>query len=1127
MNPYYDFLKRLSDRTSSEKIMEAMPDFYGQVPKEINQAIEDEINSYEISGVKKDYIRAKIRGSIVATFKFDEDFIRQYKALTSDADKIFLLRKYLREYVKKEINLEAANLEREARNKIITKDGKEPRSLLSILDPRWKKNAKPGDYKQYKQYRDEVTGLLFPEKDLASKSSQSTHFKDLKELVKTSKSGGLPLTFLATGALVSPLTAINNIAKSRFKYIAKNTQVYNSAAKGFLTLEEQIILGNIDKKIRSDSSKGNKESKHVLIKEGISEIQKIELVRAISSGSLSNATKFFNINSKGKVGSKQEDVDPADLFKELAEVQPEIVLDSSGNEVVKNDTLQEFYSNSADKFTEKVKKDSTNAAIDFQQAVVVSNITATRSLIQSQGTAVDAKLTEHLKANELVNDILNLSKSLKDADKLTGADAKKLNDIKQNILNSVTSGLIKFSSEVEKNQFVTAIKTNNYKFIKKFATPGLLGGGTFATLIENINRNSFDLAAKYNSPELASRALNFNNYLSVFRKTILDSYIYAAQLGFDQGYLVSEIKDRLKKSRFSQILAIYDTPFTWDTFKQNARKTVIKQSLKFGSYLQKTFKLKKGPSQGDLEAVLDLFSGKKTYGELAKKWVEKKFYKFLQDKFKVSVDFTKEITLKNFLESKFVNDVKLKVLKNLRFLEKRLQLFAGKRFAVLASAAKMGLSKLGGKLPPIVSKILNRGWFSVSGFFGRFLTVFGKKRDIFSSTSSMLVSIQTFVVGCFAVSIFLFILGVLIFISTLSGSYSSTSSSSSSYLPGAYSDVLLDNFQPYDQNIEASRINASANYCMTGDKLTSFESSYPNWNNLKLADFEGTDDANNCKIMCNARKLLAGLAPGNNGLLSCNINASILPTNTGNAVQPEFYVCTDFVTHSFFDDDENMGRKGGRSVIQVDSYLKSVSDSSNPDRLYERVDLAQINNPDNEATLNEFSPICQDLSNFKAGNVLIIRANTCNDKDFVGGPVRGLSYKTIDHLGRPADVWGAHIEIMLKVEGSGNERTLYTLNANNVAKKPRWKLKKCATGDKFYLERKLEATSLKGYPLDNEGKPLTVKNSSGADVPLELNYVTENVYGYPCRMYQIKRKTFSCFDKCEIPPSNYPDRDNY
>lgn len=1121
MNPFstsfLNFIKRVSDKTSSKAIMEAMPDLYGQLPSYIDKAIVDEVSSYAISGPKKDYIIEKVRGSIAATFHFDDSFLRQLGALSRTEDKIYLIRKYLREYVKKEINLESANLEREARDKIISQDGKNPRSVFSILDPRWKRNAKPGDYKQYKEYRDEVTGLLFPDKTLAKKSSESEYSKSLESLVDNYNSGGLPLTAMATGGITGPQAALDNIAKSRFNNLARNTQVYNSAAGEFLTLKQQIILANIENKIIKNKD-------NPLIKEGITAAQKIVLMRAIESGSLADASRFFNTSFlTGKVGRDKKD--PQELFNDLGKTNPNIKVNSSGVASVSGDPLKDFFENSIDKFQDKVKTDSRNASIDLQQSFVVSNITSLRSLIQAQGTSVDAKLMEHLKKNELANDILNLSKSLKDVAKLSGVGASQLNSVKQNILNSVTNGVIKFSSDSEKDRFVDAINKNDYRYIKKFVTPGLLGEGTFANFFEDINRNSFELAGKYDSSDLASRALNFNNYISVYRKNVLDTYIYAAQLGFDQGYLFSEIKRIGRESKFGKILAIYDTPITWDRVNAELRKGIIKQSLKLGGFLQKKFNLKKGVSQGDLENVLDLFAGKKTFNDLLKKRVTGELEKFLSKKFGVAVNFGIEVTWKNFLKSKFVSDLKLKGLKNLRFLEKRLELFAGKWLGLAGKAFKFALSKLGGKLPPIVSRLLSKGWSGFSGFFGKFINVFGKKRDLFSSASSILVSIQVFVFGCMGISILIFILGVLIFISTLSGSYSSTSSSSSDYLPGAYGDVVLDNFQPYDQNIETSRISASANYCLAGKDLNSFESNYPNWNNLKLADFEGTDDANNCKIMCNARKLMAGLAPGNNGLLSCNINASILPksSETNHDVLPNQYVCSDFVTHAYFSDDPEMAKQGGRSVIQIDSYLKRNSDKNDLDRKYDRVDLAEINNPDNEESLNEFSPICQDLSNFKSGNVLIIRANTCNDTDYVGGPVAGLSYKTIDHLGRPADVWGAHIEIMLKVVDSGSDKLLYTVNANNVAKRPRWFLKKCATAGQYYIDRKAEATSLKGYPLDSEGKPIT-----GPDGKLlQLNYVIDGVYGHPCRMYQIKRKTLSCFDKCEIPPSNYPDKDNY
>ena len=1119
MNPFYNFLNQVSKRVIKSRITEVAPNLYNQIPEEIHQAILDEISSYNLTKDKKDVIRAKLEGAIAATFTFDEEFLDQLVKAPDDSQRIFLIRKYLREYVKKEINLETANLIREARNKIISQETVKAKSLLSVLDPRWKKKANPGDYSQYDDYRKNVTGLLFPEggglREGEGKASKSQFTLNAESEVQKYNE---QLSKLKAEGKAGPAGSFNRLKKEKelknnlikkFDALSDETQVYSHDFKGFLTLRQQVILNNIEK--------------HRGIKPNLSIVQKIELLKAIENKDISVATKFLKIDVfKGlvRVSPQQKRPDKKlidetreefnETFEEvskvvdkLSEVGHDIVFKSDGTAQLKgSDDFQNLLESGITGFGDKVTKDSSKAIVELQTSYAVSNIATLKALIQKEKAVVgspplkvDPALTDLLAKNQFVLDVLNLSKALKDASKLTGVSSSNLGAVKSRVLNAVNTGAIKFASEGEKVRFVQAIQENNGKYLKKFVTPGLIGAGSFAKLVAEINTQSLNIAGSHSSPTLASNALNFSNNVAVYKQNVLNSYIYAAQIGFDQGYAVSEIKKRLNQNKYVQLFKTYSTPITWEAVKEKVsfkfKQGVVSFALKSAKY----FGIKTSAKDIEsIEAIFEYFSGKKTAGDLLKTQGAK-IFKTILEKLGGKAGVNLKLTWKNIANSALFKSGKLALLKNLKSFEK---------------ISELALKKLAGRLPGITGKLVASGWSVATRYLAKYTVNIGKWFSFLikpKNTTEEIERVAIAVVAFFVLPIvIIYLVGTLIPMMVLIGANNNQSVQNTTYQEGAVSDVLFATYQEITPNIVVSPISADISACMNPSSNTYYpgylnkkSGTYVNWNNLKLADFVGTDNTNNCKIMCNARRYLGGLSPNSEGSINCNINRVLKEFQSSSEVgSGNQYVCADLILDSYRDDDPEMSKiNNARLVIAIDDYLKKTTDK------YDRLDLAIPNDP-NSSDLSSYKYNCVDPANFKPGNILIIRANTCNDVYENG------RYRTLDSRGIKSRVYGAHIELVLKVEG-GNTKYLVTVNANNVKKLVRHPMKPCDSDPtKYRLEIQENGTSFRGTAEDG-----TQLNGSYAP-------------GFLCRIYQLKdRPNPTCFDKCNIMPNNYPDASDF
>jgi hypothetical protein len=89
-------------RFSLENIFDKTPNLYWQVPAEIHTAIEKEIAGYNFSGDKKEYIVAKIEGSIAGDLMFDSNFKNDLNSAATALDRQKIIRdieRYTEKYV--------------------------------------------------------------------------------------------------------------------------------------------------------------------------------------------------------------------------------------------------------------------------------------------------------------------------------------------------------------------------------------------------------------------------------------------------------------------------------------------------------------------------------------------------------------------------------------------------------------------------------------------------------------------------------------------------------------------------------------------------------------------------------------------------------------------------------------------------------------------------------------------------------------------------------------------------------------------------------------------------------------------------------------------------------------------
>jgi len=426
---------------------------------------------------------------------------------------------------------------------------------------------------------------------------------------------------------------------------------------------------------------------------------------------------------------------------------------------------------------------------------------------------------------------------------------------------------------------------------------------------------------------------------------------------------------------------------------------------------------------------------------------------------------------KKFLNSVFVKNLKFKLIKNVRYLEELL---------------KIGFKKIGGPFGSALSRGLAKAFSRSGGWLGTAFAGIGSyvgKLLGSGGSSSFLNSVKRFIIATALILLLTYIISVFNIVAPIIGAFSSNSTPP--YLPGTYSDVTFGTFESYTQNLAflGGRITTSGNVCVDPSTSAMFTSKR-NWNNLNSSDFDGVDNTNNCKIMCNARKIMGGLMPGKDGNLNCNYNFPQMykydnPEANG---QTQFW-CTQLIMNSYKDDDPGIQTPSNALVVTLDSYLKR-----NPK--YKMSDFAIPNDPNDEANLSVYRNVCVKRSNFQAGNIVIFRQNTCNDSG-------SGSYKTKTGYGVVNETSG-HVEMVLKLAGN----TLITISSNNVLKK---------------LTYAVSGAGCAADEIKIIGTSKVYLTEGGVDVAYPL---------YLCRMYQYENTAagYACPSKCEIPANNYPDR---
>jgi hypothetical protein len=351
--------------------------------------------------------------------------------------------------------------------------------------------------------------------------------------------------------------------------------------------------------------------------------------------------------------------------------------------------------------------------------------------------------------------------------------------------------------------------------------------------------------------------------------------------------------------------------------------------------------------------------------------------------------------------------------------------------------------------------------------------------------------LKRIIISIVLISVLIYVTQVLGIVINILASFSSNSGTP--YMPGSYADLTFSTYQSVTPEVimKGSPITSSGNVCISSLSNNMFTATNSNWNNLRISEFEGTDNSNNCKIMCNARKIMGGIMPGADGNLNCNYNypnmykTSIVTkvTDSGGTITQEVansqFWCTHLIMKSLVDDDPAIDVSSNAAVIGLDKYMKDKP------TLYERNDLAIPNS--SSATPSEISAyrgLCVPRANFQPGNPIIFRINTCNDSP------DGGSYNT--SLGGVIQKsQSGHVEMILKLEGD----TLTTISTNNVIKKVRYQVSSagCDAG-------KVKVISYSGTTINKVKYPM-----------------------YLCRMYQFKNPTgsYTCPSRCDIPANTY------
>ncbi len=897
-------------------------------------------------------------------------------------------------------------------------------NYFQVLDPRGK---------DYKKYRENFVGLFFPEVRVAedvvdSDSNKSNYKSEIDSIAADFNNGKITQTDANRRTYQIETSISDHLYDSNFDTSTLNFQDH----------KENLISSKIEEGIKNGTLKVTNSR------------DRATLHSAIVAGDVTTFSKY--VQKKNRANS-------AGLMAEMAAVHTKISVDSSGKVFTSGDGFKNQFTQGMATSGKKLDGSPYKYIRGVQLTHLQANISDLAVLAATSPSAKTSKgttVSQLLEKNKLANDILNASSAIRYSAKLNTNALSKLNLLKSNIEKSINSGVMSFGSEAEKERFFNALRSNDSRYLESFVKPGLLGTSTFAKFIKDANDENIDLGGATNSIGLTSRGLNFQNNENAFKRNLLNQYIYAAQLAYDPGYAFSEIKQRLKDK------------FQFATFKNFDAKATGK-ALIFKAFTSITINGKK-VSEGDLQSVLNFYKDPKTQ---IKNFLSNGFKSFVKKRF--GMDLTVKSFFDSYLYKKFRAGLKLKFGKNVRYLEQLAKLGLKKFSGPLGDSIKKLFNKFGG------SSVLIKRAFSGIGNFFRWV-VGGKKKGgtFFDDIKKVILTSCLLFVGLYVIAI----LGV---IQVILGAFSSNSSTP--YLPGSFSDVTFATYQSINPNVIArgGSITTSGNVCVSTQTSAMYTPLRSNWNNLKISDFEGTDNSNNCKIMCNARRILGGLMPGTDGSLNCNYNYPDMYKTTINAKGNEVvansqqFWCTNLVMEALKDDDPSILTSDNRLVMGLDNYMKSKP------TLYEMSDLAIPNSASDSANLSQYNSLCVDKANFQSGNPIIFRINTCNDTREPGG------YKTLLNDGVVKPITNGHTELVLKL----TDTQLITISANNVLKKLAYNVSTagCAPG-------KVKVTGKSSGYIENQKYPM-----------------------YLCRMYQFKNTSgsYTCPSRCDIPANNYAD----
>lgn len=1093
MAGFFDFFKKVDD-----EFIYSTPSLFADTKAStlVIGAIEEELNIYNFSGDKRKLLRLSLEGSVAAALAYDEELREKLSKATTDEEKKKIIKGYLQAYIKEEIDLELASAKQQIRQNIINNDIKSGGDFFAFFDPRFKGVVKKGDYSQYDGYREKVSKYFFPDSEKFVAPSTTSELRiNLGEFVKewndrspAAKGIGASVVSFAstTSATARKLLEddLNAQYLKKFLEVTGDLRVFDSVTGTFIKFSDMAVKANVNLKLKEKENLFNKK---------LSPQEVAKLSEYIIAGDVSAASKYFNLEGSGLTADK--------LVKELGTFKEVIKIDDSGiAKVVGDNKIEAIFKSALNEFSEKLQKNPENAVLDVHDSYFVTTSMAVKSIL-SRDTAEVRENKEALKdllaRSELASNIINLSKALKKESSLSTADQATLSNVKLSILKAVTDGVIKFDNESHKQEFIDAVNSGNRFYLKNFVTPGLVNINTFSSFLKETNELSLQLAGKVGSPHLASLSINFGSHTAIFQRKILNQFIYAAQIGFDQGYLVSEIKKKLKNNKFAKMWATLDSSVSWDEIKG-------KISVKFIDLIVKTQARLGGPKsfnekdlRGDLQTLLDFYSGKLSFGDIVKRQLVHRAEFFLDKRglnnlaylLKGKIDF-KTIVSNSVLVKNLTNLVKQQLIKNSKYLRKALEMLINK-FIPGAGGFVSKFLKYGGHY---LSRYLGSFGSSISNFTNKLL---GGKFDIaeFEKIAAKVA------LGCFAM-VLVFVLFVLAPMQIIMAALNSLSQNREQTEVAA--DITYGGpFSLLNQNnLSSSGIFTSGNACVDPFGLPNFgQDKVSKWSNLKISDFEGTVNTKNCRVMCNAKITMGRMFIGSAGALDCNAKETILDSK--GTYDP--FMCTDLPIRAYADDDS--GISGQRLVIGMDSYLKSKS--VNPDGLYIRTDLAT---PSPDSDLTSYDAQCIPEDKISPGSIIIFRVNTCNDRNYTKSyydskKLRNVTqtvYDTINNItGNKVASMGGHVELVLKVEDRGGEKVVYTVATNSTIKKPSYVLKSCGN------------------------------NTYSFQVAKGWGYLRGEEYGkgdsYPCRMYELRNvsENLPCSNVCELGPNNYPDKSNY